>query len=88
MGLRYSDCGRFLIEVTDIQSDKAAARDQLNADIEEFLANGGTIQELSHTDFACKQVKRNGAEYRDMFKSNLTFGHKRNVKFNRKLRRE
>lgn len=87
MGLKYSDCGRYLVQVTDVQTDKAAAREEINGHIEEFLAQGGSIDKLSHADFACKEAQLNGEEYKQMFKSNLSFGHKRNLKFNHKLRR-
>lgn len=92
MGLRYSECGRFLLPVNDATTDKSAAREEINNLVKEYLAKGGSIEKLSHTDFVCKEAKLNAEEYRQMFKRNLSFGHKRNTKpgpfFNHKLRRD
>ena len=88
MGLRLSPCGRFWLPATDqAYPDKELERQEIHSHIEDYLARGGSIEKLSHTDFATKEATLNEEQYREMFKRNLSFGHKRNLKFNSKIRR-
>jgi len=86
--MRLSDCGRFWLPATDqAYPDKEIERQELHSHIEDYLARGGSIEKLSHTDFATKEATLNEEQYKEMFKRNLSFGRKRNIKFNRKIRR-
>lgn len=88
MAMKLSECGRFWLPAQEpAYPDKEAERQELHAQIEDFLARGGSIERLSHTDFAIKEATLNDEQYREMFKRNLSFGHKRNLKFNHKIRR-
>lgn len=86
--MKLSECGRFWLPAQEsAYPDKEAERQELHSQIEDFLARGGSIEKLSHTNFATKETTLNEEQYRAMFKRNLSFGHKRNLKFNHKIRR-
>jgi hypothetical protein len=89
VAMKLSKCGRYWLPADEMPfPDKESARKELHSQIEDYLARGGSIERLSHTNFA--ETPRSGEEYRDMFKANLSFGHKRNrkIQFNHKLKSE
>lgn len=87
MAMKLSPCGKFWYPANESPyPDKELERQELRQHIEDFLARGGSIEKLSHTDFATKEATLNEEQYREMFKRNLSFGHKRNLKFNHKIR--
>lgn len=88
MGMKLSDCGRFWLPAQEsVFPDKETERQELHAQIEDYLARGGTIEKLSHTDFATKEATLNEEQYKEMFKRNLSFGNRSKPRFNHKLRR-
>lgn len=88
MGMKLSECGRFWLPAQEsAYPDKEAERQELHSHIEDFLARGGSIERLSHTDFATKEATLNEEQYREMFKRNLSFGNRTKVRFNGRIRR-
>ena len=86
--MKLSDCGRFWLPAQEAAyPDKEAERQELHSHIEDYLARGGSIEKLSHTDFASKEATLNEAEYKEMFKRNLSFGNRSKPRFNHKIRR-
>ncbi len=84
---KLSICGRYWLPAEEVAyRNKADERQDIQKDVEDFLARGGSIDKLSHSGQS--QDPNTEAEYRDMFKQNLSFGHKRNrkIQFNHKLR--
>lgn len=88
MGTKLSACGRFWLPAQESPyPDKEAERQELHSQIEDFLARGGSIEKLSHTDFANKETPLNEQEYKDFFKRNLSFGNRTKIRFNGRIRR-
>lgn len=89
MGLRYSECGRYLLhEPNDAYPDKEAERRELQEQIEQFLNTGGSIEQLSVSDFGLKWRPMSREQAKKAWKKNLSFGAQRHVPFNTRIKRE
>ena len=88
MPMKLSECGRYWLPAQEPAfPDKDSLREEIHSHVEDFLARGGSIEKLSHHNFANKESSLNEQEYKDFFKRNLSFGNRSKIRFNGRIRR-